>query len=71
MSNDCGFFMVYGEGQGAPTIRHADEETARKEAERLARNNRGVRFHVLHAFASVISTDIVWRDAVKRDDIPF
>lgn len=30
------FFMVYAEGQGAPTYKHENEQAASKEAERLA-----------------------------------
>lgn len=33
------FWMVYVEGQGMPTVRHPSEASARREAERLAREN--------------------------------
>lgn len=42
------FFMVYAEGQGAPTYKHENEQAASKEAERLA-EKLGVNTTVLQA----------------------
>jgi len=54
------FWMVYGEGQRAPTYKHASQTAARQEAERLAREHKGTRFYVLEQIASVISSDVIW-----------
>jgi hypothetical protein len=58
--------MVYGGGN--PTVQHPTEESAKAEAERLARVNRGNVFAVLEAIAFVRSTDVVWADALDEDD---
>ncbi len=42
-------WMVYGEGQRAPTYQHTDERSAVDEAQRLARNHPGLTFFVLKA----------------------
>jgi hypothetical protein len=52
------FWMVYGMGQGAPTVRHASEEAAVAEATRLARRNPDVAFVVLAATHSVLKRDV-------------
>jgi len=59
------FWMVLG--VGVRTFRHATEEEARKEAERLACVHRGSTFIVLQAVAGVTS-DVEWSEAVY---IPF
>ena len=46
------FFMVYAEGQGAPTYKHENEQAASKEAERLA-EKLGVNTTVLQAVKTV------------------
>lgn len=43
------FFMVYAEGQGAPTYKHENEQAASKEAERLA-EKLGVNTTVLQDY---------------------
>lgn len=43
------FWMVYGEGQRAPTYKHDTADAARLEAARLAEQNPGVSFYVLKA----------------------
>jgi len=43
------FFMVYGDNQGAPTVKHESLENAEREARRLADRVPGVRFFVLQA----------------------
>lgn len=42
-----GFWMVWCESGGVPTVRHATYEAADREAQRLARENRGRVFFVL------------------------
>lgn len=41
------FWMVYGEGKSAPTVKHATVRLAEEEAKRLAAKHPGVKFHVL------------------------
>lgn len=43
------FWMVWGEGQRAPTFKHVTRGSADTEAERLANTHRGVQFVVLEA----------------------
>ena len=52
------FWMVYGMGQGAPTVRHASEEAAVAEASRLARRDPDVAFVVLRSTHSVLKRDV-------------
>jgi hypothetical protein len=42
-----GFWMIWCEDGGVPTVRHASYEDADREAQRLARSNRGSVFYVL------------------------
>ena len=53
-------FMIYAEGQGAPTCQHDDEGKATKEAERLA-EKLGVQTTVLKAVKKVFHKDITKR----------
>jgi hypothetical protein len=48
-ADDNTFWMVFGEGAGAPTYKHNTEVGARTEANRLATLNSGRRFFVLEA----------------------
>jgi len=43
------FWMVYGEGQRAPTYKHDTADSARTEAARLSAQNPGISFYVLKA----------------------
>ena len=60
------FFMVYAEGQGAPTYKHENEQTANKEAERLA-EKLGVNTTVLQAVKTVSPKDITKRVKTYAD----
>lgn len=60
------FFMVYAEGQGAPTFKHEDEGRATTEAERLA-EKLGVETTVLQAVKSVTPKDITKRVKTYAD----
>lgn len=60
------FFMVYAEGQGAPTYKHENEQAASKEAERLA-EKLGVNTTVLQAVKTVTPKDITKRVKTYAD----
>ena len=60
------FFMVYAEGKGAPTYKHENEQTANKEAERLA-EKLGVNTTVLQAVKTVSPKDITKRVKTYAD----
>lgn len=73
------FWMVYGAGQRAPTVRHHSAESALVEARRLARLAPDVEFFVLQTVAHVVKRDveITPMDEAQRidpaaiDEIPF
>ncbi len=76
------FWMVYGEGQGAPTYKHDSLKAASEEAERLAGRHPGIAFYVLKAKSGVVAqppAPKVWKlrklagDASLHpdDDLPF
>jgi hypothetical protein len=71
MGND-NFFMVYGEGQQAPTMKHENLAAAQREAERLSRNHAGIRFFVMMPVSVSQRVDVQTRSLVNLDDIiPF
>lgn len=53
----------------APTREHVTEQSARAEAERLARNNPGQRFAVLRSVAVACKHDVAWEEIVS--EMPF
>jgi hypothetical protein len=63
------FWMVWNEGNRQPTFKHKTEESARKEAERLARNCPGEVFHVLKVIATCQKVDVQWTE-IEDDFIP-
>lgn len=70
------FWMIYGMGQGSPTARHHSFETAKAEAERLARVCPGTEFYVLQTVGVAKKTDVDFRHISKdgpssTDDLPF
>lgn len=68
------FWMIYGNGQGAPTMKHASRDDAEREAKRLARNNPGVQFYVLQTIAIAEKHDVSFTWLNRRDldaEIPF
>lgn len=77
MSERKKFWMIYGVGQRAPTMRHESFDLAHSEAKRLARNNPGIEFVVLEAVAAVFKQDVVTVsfaapvDRRQDDGIPF
>jgi len=66
------FWMVYGDGQRAPTEKHASFEIAKLEAERLCRNNPGIEFFVLQPVSVSKRVDVETRMLVDQGyGIPF
>lgn len=65
------FWLVWCEGGDASTYKHDTELSARTEAERLAKLNRGRTFHVMEVIASVKVTDVMWREYGGPEDCPF
>lgn len=66
------FWMVYGGGQGAPTMRHDSFEIAKHEAERLSRNNPGIEFFVMMPVCKSQRVDVETKMLVDLNDIiPF
>lgn len=69
------FWMVYGEGQRAPTMKHATRDVAETEAKRLARFNPGIAFYVLEAISRAEKIEVQFtrldRRNVNDDEIPF
>lgn len=68
------FWMV--RGNGMPMVEHANEETAIREAERLARLNHDQHFYVLEAVRCVVKSDVRHIDltewhAGQTQEIPF
>lgn len=64
------FWLVWRDGGSAPTFKHYERDGARREAERLARANPGVVFHVMAADAYVVKSDVHWSEGYV-DEIPF
>lgn len=52
------FWCVWCDGGGNPTVKHDDYQTARREAQRLARSNPGARFVVLAAAVAFEKRDL-------------
>jgi hypothetical protein len=76
MQEEPAFWMVYGNGQSAPTVKHKTLYDASREAERLARTVPGVQFYVLQAMAVAERRDVLFRRLagnpyVNDDDLPF
>ena len=67
--NMASFWLVWCDGGGAPTVKHATYESAKNEARRLAQANRGKRFAVLQAIAHAVVDDVQFVE--YRDEIPF
>ncbi len=62
------FWMIWNEGNRAPTIKHPDEESARIEAERLVRLNPGQKFYLLVAIDCCQKYDVQWQG---DSEVPF
>lgn len=72
MSDARYFWLVWGEGQGVPTVKHDTKAAARAEARRLARRAPGVRFVVLRATdAFEVEERPVRETVLVEDPLPF
>jgi len=69
--SETDFWMVYGEGQRAPAVKHANFEIAKREAERLSRNNPGIDFFVMRPVSVSRRVDVETKMLVAMDEIPF
>lgn len=67
---ESSFFMVYREGGASPTHRHTTEESAKQEAERIARESKARTF-VLKAIACCVVKDVNWSELAEAGEIPF
>lgn len=68
---ETSFFMVWCIGGSAPTRQHPDYGSAKAEAERLARANKGQAFVVLESLSRHQVQDIVSFRYNTDRDIPF
>lgn len=62
------FWMVWRENGDIPRYKHATEASAKQEAERLARNNPGVKFYVLVSVDACRLIDVLWENQQGEDD---
>lgn len=67
---DEGFWMVYGLGQGQPTVRHKTHDSAKDEARRLAAKHPGIEFFVMAAIGVAKKIDVEYRE-LNADYAPF
>lgn len=66
------FWMVYGDGQGSPTVKHIHPGPAQAEAKRLALKHPGVAFYVLASIGVAKRIEVEFTDIDPSDDgIPF
>lgn len=66
------FWFVWCEDGGAPRHKHPTEQSAKTEAERLARLNPGTKFCVLRLVGVCVKSDLQWMEAASPDEmIPF
>jgi len=65
------FFLVWNERTGYAKYKHQAEGDAKKEAERLAEQNRGDEFYVLQAVGKAKSVTVEYSRAIPSDEIPF
>lgn len=64
------FWMVVG--NGPPVHRHDTFESAKAEAERLARLNPGQEFAVMASIAVCKKTDVTWEEMWDHtNEVPF
>jgi hypothetical protein len=62
------FWLVWCDGGGTPTVKHATRIEAKAEAERLARRNEGRTFHVLEVIGSATVRLVDWQERQVHGD---
>jgi hypothetical protein len=62
------FWIVWYETDLSTSKKHDTIESARMDAEALARANRGDTFYILEAVECCVANDVQWE---KCDDIPY
>lgn len=63
------FWLVWNETRDPPRHKHYSLDDAKREAERLARNNAGQQFHVLEFVGTCQKRDVEW--VIPGDEITF
>lgn len=63
------FWLIWNELGHAPTFKHSTPESAYQEAERLAINTPGQKFHVLQVVRTAQYARVQWHE--YGDFIPF
>lgn len=72
MSSPKPFWMVYGEGQRAPTYKHSSPYSAKAEAKRLAADHPSIEFYVLASIGVAKRIEVDFTEIDPTDDgIPF
>lgn len=64
------FWMVWNPSGRSPTVRHPDPASAKQEAERLARQERGQTFVVLQSIGECRVRDIDWTEHLGPHEMP-
>jgi hypothetical protein len=54
------FWLVWKDNGGIPTVPHDSLDSAKREAERLARMHPGSKFYVLQTVGACSKTDVLW-----------
>ncbi|WP_151721023.1 hypothetical protein [Acinetobacter ursingii] len=66
------FYLVWNEQGSSPTFKHQSYESAEIEAERLAKQNKGEKFHILESFCTLEVPDPVVKTVHSfQEDMPF
>jgi ADP-ribose pyrophosphatase YjhB (NUDIX family) len=65
------FWLVWALNGGSSTYKHESEESAMREAERLARVHKPIEFVVLESVSSVKISDVQWVKHESEQEIPF
>lgn len=74
MKTEEKFFMVYVDGRRYPEKKHATQQSAETEAERLAQlpDNQGHYVYVLESVACCIKRSVDWvYSNINHQDLPF
>jgi hypothetical protein len=73
MQNEERFYMVYVDGRRNPEMKHATQQSAETEAERLAQipENQGRYVYILESVACCIKHSVDWVYTNRNPDVPF